>query len=210
MASTGPSPDDRGWARELRRHHEGACVIGERAFPVRFVLDPGTGMLVMPVEGWVLDHAECVLFLPDERADALQVMVELSPGIEGALEDRWQAYHGVSRLRAWVRGRPAGARRESEVSEGDVRAANELRAHEARLVRLCNERRAALSQACRRLAGVEVDEACCVGVDEYGLDVRARFGIVRAEFPREEASGGVGVTCPDRAAEIIRRLLGGA
>jgi hypothetical protein len=196
------------WVRELRRHHEGTFVAAERATPVRFVIDGATGRLVLPVEQWMLDHMDAVIFMPEERNDALQVHVELDATACGAGEDRWAAYHGAPRLRLWAAARVVGLRREADVcDEREVCAANPLRTAESRLLRVLNAERGALSATCERLAGVCVTDACAVGIDPFGIDVRARFGIVRVEFPAEECGEGGSVECAERAEAVVRRFL---
>lgn len=199
--------------RELRRHHEGTLLAGERAVGVKFIIDPSSGSLVMPVERWVIEWASQEnagsLFLPEERADALQVMVEfLSEPPLGAAQDRWTAYHADPRHRHWAQARVGGARREDEVSDDDaIDARNPWGASERTLLKALNADRRALAAACARLAGVKPDDPCAVGVDPLGVDVRARFGIVRAEFPASECESDAGLSCPERAAEVIARLL---
>ena len=48
-----------------------------------------------------------------------------------------------------------------------------------------------------------VPDALCVGVDPFGIDVKARFGIVRLEFPP-----GIVAATPEACAREIDRLLG--
>jgi hypothetical protein len=206
---------DRGgsqWAREVRRHHEGTLLTGERAVRVRFIIDGSRGEVVVPVEGWVLDTPDASLFLPEERRDALQLLIEFGdeePG--GAARDRWCAYHGEARERHWGAARITGLRREDEVcEEAGIAPTNALRGAEARLLKLLNSQRSVLPRVCERLAGVNVPDACAVGIDPYGIDVRARFGIVRAEFPAEQCDPARGIECPDRAAEVVTAILRGA
>jgi hypothetical protein len=84
---------------------------------------------------------------------------------------------------------------------------NALRSAESRLLKLLNAQRSVLPAVCERLAGVNVPDACAVGIDPYGIDVRARFGIVRVEFPREHCDPKSGIECPDRATEVVMAIL---
>lgn len=194
-----PSPVD--WVRELRRHHEGTLVIGDRATTVRFIIDGASGTLVLPVDGWMLEHPTGVLFLPEEREGALQVLLEFLPGEPpGAAQDRWCAYHAETRQRLWATARICGTRRATEVCEADdLPLLNPLQRDEGGLLRSLNADRAALARLCQRLAGVDVADPCAVGINPQGLDVRARFGIVRAEFP-------VPVGSAAQVAEMLRSL----
>lgn len=207
-----PVENDHGgshWAREVRRHHEGTLLTGDRAVRVRFIIEGSCGKLVMPVERWVLDNVDAALFLPEERRDALQVLVEFDDAEpSGGAQDRWSAYHGEARERHWGGARITGLRREDEVCEAaEITPTNALRSAESRLLKLLNAQRSVLPAVCERLAGVTVPDACAVGIDPYGIDVRARFGIVRAEFPGEHCAHGAGIECPDRATEVVLAIL---
>lgn len=198
------------WVRELRRHYEGTFVAGDRAQPIRFVVNGATGRLIIPVEQWMLDGVDGVVFMPEERRDALQVLVELEEAACGASEDRWTAYHGESRARCWASARIMGVRRDDEVSDHDgLCVENPLRSAESQLLRMINAHRGVLGATCERLSGVHVTDACVVGIDPLGMDVRARFGIIRAEFPAESC-GPRGVESAERAATILRMLIGDA
>lgn len=206
-----PRPTD--WARELRRHHEGVLVAEHRAVPLRFIIDPATGQVVMPVEGWLVEVPSAVLFLPEERDDALQALLEQLTGAQpsGAAQDRWCAYHGEPRHRHWACARVTGMRREGNVCDDvETGLVNTLGAAESRLVRSLNARRDALAAACEAVCGVRVSDPCAVGVDPRGIDVRARFGIVRMEFPVDDAAQGGGGADEGAVEEMIRRLLDGA
>lgn len=73
-------------------------------------------------------------------------------------------------------------------SPEELGAANALRADEPRLIRELNKDKAALARACRRHCGVDVADPVAVGLDPLGIDVRARFGILRLEFSRHANS----------------------
>lgn len=65
---------------------------------------------------------------------------------------------------------------------------NPLRKAEPRLVKLINSDLASLARICRARANLDIADPLCVGVDPFGIDVRARFGIVRVEFDLEAGS----------------------
>lgn len=196
--------------RTLRRYTEGVIAFDDRRAPVRFVLDRTTGHVIMPVESAVIEAVEHVLHLPGETAGVMQVLLVMGlldrpESHEGP--DRWMAYHGRG---ASPGGRWASASIEAGKTETlifcseELSAPNTLRPCEAALVRLLNTRRGEVGAACERLRGVEVAEPLAVGVDPLGIDVRARFGVLRLEFAAradDEASA---------RASIERVLRGGA
>lgn len=199
--------------RELRRHYEGVLLFHGLVCPVRFIIDGGTGRLLMPVEPGAVEAGELTLLVPDERDDAAQALLVITPaeprGDAGEGCDRWSVYHGgtersaagVSRT-AWVWGAIEALKLDGGVCGGEeVGRPNPLRAIEPRLCRELNAQRDAVSGACRRETGLAVESPLVVGVDAEGIDVRARFGILRLEFERTVASE------EDARAEL-RRLLG--
>jgi hypothetical protein len=72
---------------------------------------------------------------------------------------------------------------ETQVFSGEeLSEPNLLTACEHRLVKALNADRALIAKACSRLRGVDVADPLVVGVDQLGVDVRARFGVLRLEF----------------------------
>lgn len=193
----------------LRSHRQGVLFIAETATPVRFVIDGRTGGLVLPLSGSLI-HAPgaegepCTLMAPEESDEALQLLVavaELEPHREEA-RDRWQAYHGPPRVNRWAELTVESAKLGGEVFDGEPFVApNPLRAAEAALCKRLNADRSALAEACRRAVGMAPAEPVAVGVDPYGFDVRARFGVLRVEFSGPAADA-------EAAAASIDRVLG--
>ena len=91
-------------------------------------------------------------------------------------------YHGDPPDVQWARVEIDAARFHEMFIDGeDLQRENLLKEEESSLCKQLNSARDSLSRACRRVAGVEVESPVLVGVDSLGLDVRARFGIVRVE-----------------------------
>lgn len=191
-----PSPDG---LRLLRRYREATLQFHERRAEVRFVIDNPTGALVMPVEPGFAAASELTLHLPDEVTLHLQLAVTPSqidrPESRESV-DRWHAYHAAAGTlppgRLWLICEiEAGKRPDSptDVYGPEVlMQPNPLRSTEPRLVKLINSRRDRLARLCRKHAAAEVQDPLCVGVDPLGLDVRARFGVIRVEFDLEAAT----------------------
>ena len=203
--------------RLLRRFHEGTLQFHERRLEVKFVFDGASGEIVLPADpGFAseLGGRDLVMHLPEESLCHLQLQLDARAIARPEAEesgDRWSAYHAASGPtargpRAWLRCRVEGGKVPNSPPPGEVypaealTVANALRKAEPRLVKLANTDRGALSRGCRRLARLDVADPLCVGVDPLGVDVRARFGIVRLEFDL------VAVT-PEQAEDCVKRLL---
>lgn len=174
----------------LRAHHSGMLIADEVSHPTKYVLDGGR--LVFPAPGTVLEAFELVLFVPrEDPADEpeLQLMLEaaaLDPASDAGA-DRWRVYHGEPRLTKWAACRVTGARFDRAVVEAEeFRLENPLAAAEPGLCKRLNADRAALTAICRP-RGVEPKDPVAVGIDPEGIDVRARFGILRVPLPRAAA-----------------------
>lgn len=180
-------------------------LIADRADPVRFVLDPATGQPVLPVHGDVPVSDDVTLLIPDESDDALQLLCTPTPLDPARCEacDRHLIFFGKPALPNWVMLEIEAAKcREGTADGADIVRPAPLHRVEPSLLKLLNADRAALHHACHRLAGVAPEEPLAVGVDEWGVWVRARFGAMRLPFtshaPTEPAAG-----------EQIRVLLSG-
>lgn len=204
--------DDRNAGiRALRRHHRATLQHHERVSEVKFVLEAATGQVVMPVEpGFASDDINSLLlWLPAESDWDMQAVVNPRP-IErpeaSEAVDRWKAYHGLTSLAIWVRGEIEGIKTEAAVFLiEDVQVPNPLGREEYGLIRRANADRVALAAACKLHAATLVIDPLCVGADPYGIDVRARFGIVRLEFPP-----GIEAATSARCQEEVDRLLRGS
>mgnify|MGYP000022017323 CR=1 FL=1 len=178
--------------RLLRRFRDATLAFGDRTAPVSLVIDRTDGRIVMPVEAAAATHPEFTLHLPsqtdcDATALVIPSRIERPEGCEAV--DRWSVYHGIAPASAvWTASRVLGIKSahdasESCMDESALTVPNGLGTAEFRLIRAANADRAQLARAARGIAGIDLDDASCVGVDPDGLDVRAPFGIVRLEFP---------------------------
>src|SRR5262249_55929226 len=151
---------------------------------------------------------EHVLFVPEERDGAAQLMLVLAAidrdrGPIAAACDHWEAYHGRTPLRTWAAAGIVAAKWGGQVVDGDeLMRPDPLAPHLAGLCRSANADPSSLTEACRRHARVAVVDPVAVGADSGGIDVRAAFGVVRLEF--DEAA-----RTPEAAQRAIDRLLEG-
>jgi len=177
---------------ELLRHRVGALLSDGEPRPVRFVDDPGTGELIVPLTEELLEAMEHVLFVPAESDDALQIL--LAPDLEHAapeaLIDRWRIHHGdmPSAQVRWTRCAIESARFGPIIADGEtLMRANPLAGEETRICARLNDDRGSLERMCARATGMEITAPLCVGVDPDGLHVRHKLGVLRVPFAHKAA-----------------------
>lgn len=202
--------------RRLRAEHQGLLQIGsggagqgrgggggDRLDPVCFVFDPATGNPVTPVHPDALAADSVTLHAPDDGSDSVQVLAAATP-IDPTLHeaaDRYLAYFARAPFPRWAMLEIESLRLGSIVLDAsEVRLPNPLRRAEPGLCKLLNADPARLARLCELETGTAPAAPLCVGVDFYGIDIRARFGIVRLDFPAM-------VTTPDAARALIDDLL---
>jgi hypothetical protein len=189
--------------RLFRSERAGVLSFDEQVRPVRFVTDPSTGHVVAPAPASMLECFEAVLFVPEESDDALQLLLTPEPidNDNHPAVDRWRIHHGEPGDARWVRFHVESARRREMVFDGDAfMRASPVADAEAGLCKKLNADRDRLARLCKACAGLDVEKPVCVGVDQDGLHVRARFGIVRAPFEHEART-------PEEARRAVDALL---
>lgn len=196
-----PNHDDA--ARTLRRHTRCVALADGVPHPCRFVIDGRAGELVLGVDRETLDAAELILCLPDDTFDAdASALVHHRTADEDRWTDRHAAYHTDARPERWARATVDSIKlRAGEVVEGErLGLVNPILDAEPALCKRLNAETARLRTLCRLMAGVEPEHPVAVGVDRYGIDVRARFGVVRIDLP---------APCddPDEAARVVDALI---
>lgn len=190
--------------RRLRSEHAGLLLVDERLDPVRFIIDGATGDPIMPVPGDALELESVTLYAPDDTSGSVQILgsaIAIDPTRhEGA--DRFIAYFAKPSYPRWARLEIESLRLDAIVLDSaDVRTPNPLYGPvESALCKLLNLDLVRLGRLCEREIGTAPANPLCVGVDSFGIDVRARFGIVRLEFPAM-------VTTPEAARAIVEDML---
>lgn len=157
----------------------------------------------MPVHADVLLQDDLTLFIPEETDDALQLLgepVEIDPARHAAC-DRYVACFGRPEFTHWMLLDLESVRRlEVVVDAAEIARSNPLASFEAALCRGLNARPDLLGAACRAALGTAPAAPVAVGVDPFGVIVRARFGVMRLEFEGEALS-------PNDAHREIENLL---
>jgi len=173
-------------------------VTEQAARPVKFVFDPRTGHILLALPAAALREGQAVLNAPDEDDDAYQALVRLDQTDEsrhGPAIDRWRAAHGDEPGTLFISAEIEAVKRPGEVHDGaSFCVPNTLLSDEPTLLRELNSDRAQLPSG---------HDVLAVGVDQYGLDIRAGFRVTRFTFdePARDA---------DHARELIARALEGA
>lgn len=205
-----PGAEQRALADALElfdSYREGSLVAGETAWPVRFICCGISGKIVLCGPEELFNSAEHVLFIPEEKADTLQLLVSPEPCAECAATDHYLAYHGKPEgihAPAWAECWIDAARHGPWVFDGDAfMAPNPLAPIEPAICKQLNADKARLAALCQRSAGLVVPQPTCVGVVPSGLHIRARFGVVRVPFDER-------LITPDDASSRIERMLSDA
>ena len=169
--------------RMLADNREGAMSFEEHVVPVKFIRSPIEGHLLASVPVAMLLADEVIIFVPDEREDALQLLVSAEEVGESPLTDRYTAYFQEPDHVRWAELWIDAGRLNEYVFDGDaLMVSNPLAGDETALIRALNEDPSALKRACAARCTREIEAPLAVGVDALGIDIRAAFGIVRLPF----------------------------
>lgn len=174
----------------LRAHRTGVLMTSEvRACPT--VIDPVGGVLIAPMAEHELELESATLFVPDESADALQILTlpNASSPATDTDTDRFRAAHGTPDPIGLFRLKIDGARLGSSVIDGpDIDLRDPFATESASLRRALNADRVALGRACGFLSlnlGLrEGDTPVALSVDPEGIDLKGPTGLARYKFPR--------------------------
>lgn len=188
----------------LRTHREGTLHFEDHFIPTPYVTDPETGRIIMPVPEAAFFAAEHILFVPEEAEDALQLLLSIERIEESLHTDRWRVYHGEPDQVRWAACYVDAAKRAPWVFDGDaLMMKNGLAGDEPWVVRMMNEDRDAIARLVTKRLERDAAEAIVVGADEWGVHVRARFGVVRLSFDEAVANG-------NDAVDAFRAMLTGS
>ncbi len=190
----------------LRSHSVGTLLCDGTPTPVRYIIDPERGSLVMCGSHEMLDADDCVLAVPEDRFDCpMRVTLMLSVMPESIASDRFLAYHQRQERPVWLRADIGFAKIDSGgVVDGEaLMRPNPLCDAIGRLCKRLNSDQGALREVCRLLTSVSIEHPVAVGVDDEGFDIRAEFGVVRVPWPGPVHDEG-------ECARVIDSLIGGA
>lgn len=179
-----------------------------RATPMRIVLDPARGGLIAPVSPEMLESEDFLLLLPEESGAIVHLEVApepVDPFIEAGV-DRHRAYHPALPVKTWVRWIIRSAKAQHPVhgalvADGDdLMRPSPLAALEPRLIKVLNAEPDRLRAFAQARTGTPIQSPLAVGVDPDGVDVRARYGVIRVEFDRPLEPS----TAQDRLMSILQ------
>lgn len=203
--------DDEAALLEQAAGHLHAWTTGDLRFdehirPIRYVF-ASDGRIVAPMMVAMLQAEETVVHVPVANESAMELLVTAvefeEDGPEGALADRWRIYHGDPPDVHWALMDIDLVRFHGMVIDGEaLQQPNPLTTLEPAL---CGEINRGHAEAVRATVAqqldVEAEDPRMVGIDPRGIDVRARFDVVR--LPLDPP-----VTSPDSAREAVLQLLG--
>ncbi|MBO6514683.1 MAG: hypothetical protein JJ974_12030 [Phycisphaerales bacterium] len=182
-----------------------SCTLlyDEAAFESQCMIDPRSGEFLVGIVSDAQDARDIVLACPRDSFDArLRISVELSEQVSEEQCDRFTAYHLPATTPLLARATYEYAKLDSGevVTPDQCPLVNPLVDQLGPLCRALNADRERLARVCLNLSGVEHESPLAVGVDPDGIDIRARFGLVRMVLPEP-------ITDHEHALDTIRRLL---
>jgi len=178
---------DKAWAF-LRGHTRADLRFDEHMRPVKYVIAPD-GRPAAPVMVAMLQAMDGVLFIPEYVDDSMELHVTIlqfeERGPDAAVADRWRIYHGEPDDVRWAYLKVDAARFTGMVIDGDaLEKPNTLANDEARLCRELNQKTDLLRRLCEHYGTMRVEQPVMVGIDPLGIDLRARFDVVRVPASR--------------------------
>lgn len=178
---------DKAWAF-LRGHTRADLRFDEHMRPVKYVIAPD-GRPAAPVMVAMLQAMDGVLFIPEYVDDAMELQVTIvqfeERGADAAVADRWRIYHGEPDDVRWAYLKVDAARFTGMVIDGDaLERPNTLANDEARICRELNQKIDLLRRLCEHYGTMRVEQPVMVGIDPLGIDLRARFDVVRVPASR--------------------------
>ena len=156
----------------------------EHIRPIRYVFAPD-GRLVAPTMVAMLQATETVLHVPVADDTAMELLVTLEEfdedGPDGSLADRWRIYHGDPPDVHWAFMSIDLTRFHGMVIDGEaLQLPNLLTDIEPALCgRINREHGDAIRSTVERLLDIEAEDPRLVGIDPRGIDIRAKFDVVR-------------------------------
>lgn len=192
----------------IRSERHATLVCDDTPHELKTVIDNPSGDLVFPVHSSVFDSGETVLWLPEERRDAMQVLVELVEvdGSNAESADRWRIYHGDPDETCWAHAKLLAVRFGSLIADGsDLDLSNPLAKDEPSICKHFNKDPGELGLIAAQLDPRSSGDGLLVGVDPLGIDIRTRFDIVRVPFGDAVTDG---EAARGRIAQLLDELRG--
>ncbi len=167
----------------LRNNSTATLKFGDNTRDVAYIIAPD-GRLVVSAMIAMLQPCDTVMFVPEYIDDCMEMHVSLrqfeESGDTGILADRWQVYHGEPPDVQWAVVDIDAARFHEMFIDGEFLCReNPLAEIEDSLCKQLNSDKDLLREVCESKTSVSVTDPLVVGVDSFGIDVRAPFGIVR-------------------------------
>jgi len=186
----------------LRSWTQGLFRFDEHVQSLKYVIAPD-GRLIAPVMVAALQTPDTALYIPDDEAPVLELLLSLEAfeerGDAAALADRWRIHHGTEEDINWAVMGIDMVRISDLVIDGDaIVRLNPFADVEADLCRTINDLgEDSLQRICKGHLDVDVEHPLAVAIDPLGLDVRARFDVLRLPF-------GTTLESPDRVLDVVK------
>lgn len=187
----------------MRSAWECTLLYDQSPFETRCMIDPRTGGFLIAVVKDAFEADDVVLACPRDSFDTkVRVSVELSEIVTEEQSDRFTAYHLPATAPLLALGTLSYAKLDSGevITQDQCPLANPLISVMGPLCRTLNAHRSNLSSLCTMMTGIAHDSPLAVGVDDTGIDIRVRHGLVRLKLAEP-------IDHPDHALDSINTLL---
>tara|TARA_R110000737_G_scaffold2923_18_gene10125 strand:+ start:263662 stop:264285 length:624 start_codon:yes stop_codon:yes gene_type:complete len=187
----------------LRSAWSCTLLYDQTPFETQCMVDPRSGDYLVAVVKDAFDATDITLASPKDSFDTrVRISIELSESTTEEQRDRFTAYH----IPATTPLLAVGTFQYAKIDSGEVvtpeqcELVNPLVSVMGPLCKALNADRSRLSSLCNQITGVAHELPLAVGVDDTGIDIRARFGLVRMILPEP-------ITDPSDAMSTIESLL---
>ncbi|MDF1869594.1 MAG: hypothetical protein P1U30_04315 [Phycisphaerales bacterium] len=187
----------------LRSAWSCTLLYDQSPFESQCMIDPRSGDFIIAVVKDAFDATDITIASPKDSFDTrVRISVELFETTTEEQRDRFTAYHLPSTTPLLAIGKFQYAKIDSGevVTPEQCELRNPVLSVMGPLCKALNADRSRLSSLCSMITGVAHDSPLAVGVDDTGIDIRARFGLVRLILPDP-------ITDPDSAMGTIEQLL---
>ncbi len=173
-------------AATIRSFYTGTILCDEQPHEAGFIIQDHSGAVICPLHPSCAHAEQIVLMAPTESAPTIEVLLEITSEPCEADKDRWRVYHGVPDHAGWAILTPTCVRIAGHMIDPDeLELANELGLMVPKICAEINHAQEIKDQLSIIVQAPEDRQLLCVGVDQFGCDLRVGKLLKRVLFKQE-------------------------